>query len=209
MGKKALLVASGLLSAATPFCISTPQVFAATTDPGTATTTTTDSGITLTYIKGTPATINTSSTISPNHIVGPAGYEFLDDSAQATNAIVQKSFSPVDYNNTGSPVPYVWEGSVEVSASGSLGGGRGPINASLGSNADTSVSETYTYEATVSIPAHGYGWYEFGYAHSQWYGDYAYVDDYGNITSNEWITVNSPRYNEVVDATSMSSPSNP
>ncbi|WP_258111936.1 hypothetical protein [Alicyclobacillus sp. SP_1] len=209
--KRFLYVGVGVLSSATLFCISTPQVFAATSNPGTITTT--HSGVTLTYFKGTPATVNKSSTISPEGIVGPAGYEFLNYSTQASNAFVQQAFSRVNHNTTSTPAIYIWTGSVEVSASASasasLGGGWGPINASLGLNADTSVSHDYSYEAKMTIPAHGYGWYEFGYAHSQWYGDYAYVNEYGQITSNEWLTVNSPRYNEMAEETSMTPPTNP
>lgn len=199
--KKFLYVGVSVLSSVALFCISTPQVFAATADLGTVTTT--HSGVTKTYFKGTPATVNKSSISNPNRIVGPAGYEFLDYSTQASNAFVQQPFSRVNHNTTSTPAIYIWTGSVPVSASASasasLGGGWGPINASLRLNADTSVSHDYSYEAKMTIPAHEYGWYEFGYAHSQWYGDYAYVNENGEITSNQWITVNSPRYNEMAE----------
>jgi hypothetical protein len=209
--KKFLYVGVSVLSSVALFCISTPQVFAATADLGTVTTT--HSGVTKTYFKGTPATVNKSSIYSPQGIVGPAGYEFLNYTTQASNAFVQQAVSYVFDNTTNTSAVYRWTGSVQVSASASasasLGGGWGPINASLGLTADTSVSQYYSTEASITVPAHGYGWYEFGYAHSQWYGDYAYVNENGEITSNDWITVNSPRYNELLGATSMTSPTNP
>ncbi|MFX4302271.1 hypothetical protein ACOJUR_08450 [Alicyclobacillus tolerans] len=118
--------------------------------------------------------------------------------------------APVYYNASDSDSTYDWSGSKTVSdsatASGSLNGGWGPIHATIGYNVDTSVDQTYTLETSLVVPSHYYAWYEFGYARSQWYGDYAYVNSNGVIQSNEWITVDSPRYNEIVGVTSPTSP---
>jgi len=164
-------------------------------------------------IVGAPAKDNPEGG-DPRLLPGQSGYEFINYSQEVSNVFVQQTYTPVVYNNSASPSVYYWTGSKTVSASasasGSLADGWGPINASIGYNVNTSISQTYTTETSLTIPSHYYGWYEFGYAHSVWYGDYAYVNgNTGAVLSNEWITVDSPRFNKIKEMTSPTSPTNP
>jgi hypothetical protein len=145
--------------------------------------------------------------------IGVAGWCFDQVTTKASNKFIEKAHTAVFHNTQSYSVPYTWTGSETVSssasASGSLGGGWGPINASVSETANTSVSDTWTEESSVNVPANGYGWYKFGIAQTQWYGHYYYQDIYGNESSSEWINVYSPRYTEYENATSTTSPTNP
>ncbi|GEO25325.1 hypothetical protein AAC03nite_11100 [Alicyclobacillus acidoterrestris] len=150
---------------------------------------------------------------SPNVIIGQAGYVFQDVTTEENNKFVEQAHSPVYYNGSSSTSPYNFietsTFSVSASASGSLSAGWGPINAAVGFNADTSLSESWQYQVTVNVPAKHYGWFDYGYYRDEWYGDYAYQNQYGEITSDDWITVYSPRSQEYQSHTAASAPSTP
>ncbi|WP_436663705.1 hypothetical protein ACOALA_16965 [Alicyclobacillus acidoterrestris] len=172
---------------------------------------TTLSGLTGTVFAETTPTPQISE--SPNVIIGQAGYVFQDVTTEENNKFVEQAHSPVYYNGSSSTSPYNFTEtstfSVSASASGSLSAGWGPINAAVGFNADTSLSESWQYQVTVNVPAKHYGWFDYGYYRDEWYGDYAYQNQYGEITSDDWITVYSPRSQEYQSHTAASAPSNP
>ncbi|WP_157800149.1 hypothetical protein [Sporolactobacillus pectinivorans] len=88
------------------------------------------------------------------------------------------------------------------SVSASLGGGWGPINATVGYNANSSYTWSYTEAVHITIRPGYMGWNEYGVGRDEWYGHYYYRDQYGNESSSHWIYVYSPRY-KLIKATTQ------
>lgn len=132
-------------------------------------------------------------------------WQFASATKQASDVFTDQVDGIRYWNQTQNAITVTstFSGSVTYSASASatLGGGWGPINATVGYNADTSVTWTASEAETITINPGYVGWNEYGNARDQWYGDYYYVTSSCTITDSQWITVNSPRFSEVVAKT--------
>lgn len=79
-----------------------------------------------------------------------------------------------------------------ASATGTLSAGWGPINASVGYDADTSV-EWSASEALSQPISPGYeGWIDYGTSQNEWYGSYYYLNSSCGYT-NDYMDVYSPK----------------
>jgi hypothetical protein len=132
----------------------------------------------------------------------PAGWAYRN--ASKTNSLYfSKTTSGTHYiNKTGSNLTYTSSISgsytAGATASGSLGGGWGPISATVGYTANTSYAITASDSVTITVRPHYEGWNDYGTKRDKWTGYYVYLSSNCPETSGSNITITSPRAEAVV-----------
>jgi hypothetical protein len=136
---------------------------------------------------------NVTYAASDDQVVEPYGY-VCEPGWAYRNPTKQKSlyfskkFEGTHYiNKTGSNITYTstisGSGTLGVTASASLGGGWGPINASVGYTANLSFTISASDAVSITIRPHYEGWNDYGTKKDQWYGYYVYVNSSCNESS--------------------------
>ncbi|PWK13956.1 hypothetical protein C7459_106254 [Tumebacillus permanentifrigoris] len=87
------------------------------------------------------------------------------------------------------------------SVNGSIGGGWGPINYSLGFQANASYAWSTSESYAMTVSNNYEGWNEYGVNRDQYTGYYVYVNQFCNESNGSYITVTAPRTKTVVGRT--------
>lgn len=141
-----------------------------------------------------------SSAVSPQYRSCSPGWQFAVSSQLENHAFtgLEKGTLIINpYNPQGGNAPVTltstlsYNVSRSASTSTSLGGGWGPINASIGYNVDVSQSFAVSQSVTITIDPGYEGYQYYGVAQSEWYGNYYYLQSDCTYTSN-YIHVYSP-----------------
>jgi len=144
-----------------------------------------------------------SNKISPNHLSCTAEWEFNNVTEQQSGTFHNIVTGTSDWNQTQGNVAFTSKilssSTYSASVNASLGGGWGPINASVGVNADTSQTWTTSESTTLNIPPGYKEWNDYGTDQDVWYGDYEYLNNLCDYSNQQWITVKSPRTHTIVN----------
>ena len=141
------------------------------------------------------------NTISPNNYVCPAGWAY--DSATRThyhqfqNVVTGTRYDNHTLDNISYTSTFSGTHSKSASVSGSIEGGWGPINATVGYSADTSFSWTSSEAVTVTVRPKYEGWNDYGVSRDVWSGTYQYTNSTCGTSSAHNVTVYTPRYKTV------------
>lgn len=149
-----------------------------------------------------PAYAASNNTVSPKIVQCQTGWSYRNATKQKSLYFSKKTEGVHYINKTGSNETYTSTVqdtfTVSADASATLGGGWGPINASVGYTANTSFSITTSDSVTIIIRPHYEGWNDYGTKKDQWYGYYVYTGSSCVESSGSYITVHSPRVKAVV-----------
>lgn len=157
---------------------------------------------TAAFAQSMPSSTTLSHTTSPQVLSCSAGWEFSIISQPENNMFVgmEKGTLVINPSSDPNPVTEVSTISSRVSKSSSvsatLGGGWGPINASVGYQADLTQTWTTSDSYTITIDPGYEGYWYYGVAQNEWYGNYYYLQS-DCYHSNNDITAWSPRQKAV------------
>jgi hypothetical protein len=134
------------------------------------------------------------------------GWQFSISSQPENQVFINVERGSTVINLTNNPETYTSSISEDVTtsstATGTLGGGWGPIDASVGYSADVSQTWTVSESTTITIDPGYEGWNDYGVLRNEWYGDYYYLQSDCTYNS-EWIYVYSPRYKAIESHTQV------
>lgn len=153
---------------------------------------------TAAFAQSAPSSKTVSRTTSPQIISCSAGWQFSITSQPEHNAFIGLERGTLVINPSGDPNPVTqgsrisYSTSKSSSVSATLGGGWGPINASVGYQANLTQTWTTSQSEGMTIDPGWEGYWYYGIAQNKWYGDYYYLQS-DCYHSNNYITVWSPR----------------
>lgn len=133
------------------------------------------------------------------------GWVFENTSPVYTSQFYKMSEGTHYINKTGRDVTFTSTisstATIGGSVTGTIGGGWGPINLSLGFQANASYSWTSSDSYAMTVSNNYEGWNEYGVNRDSYNGYYVYVNQFCSESNGSYITVTSPRTKAVVGRT--------